>query len=364
MTRGTAGPEGQDPPTKRGRLVIVGTGISAISHFTLETIGHIEQADEVFFHVTNGVTASYVRMLNSNAVDLYQYYGEGKRRRDTYVQMAEALLQAVRKEMNVVGVFHGHPGIFVSATRRALAIAESEGYETELLPGVSSVDCLFSDLRIDPGVLGVQIVNASRVLAGSVSLDLTGNVVLLQVGAVGDHTFSFSGYKHATVSRLFDVLIEIYGPQHKAVHYIAPIFPGVSPVIDEHRLSEYREPNLSTKLGTSLLYLPPKGMLLKELTARQAFRNRDPYGMRERRAVAELKDHQVPVTYRQRRASAQMLLAMLELATDPDAMRQLYDAPAAFVERYPHLETREREAIAARDRKKLRSVTTDATRSL
>ena len=97
-----------------GSLTIVGTGIQAISQITLEAVGYIREADRVFYHATNGVTSSYIRSLNPQSIDLYEYYGEGKNRSITYVQMAELMLREVRRGLNVVGVFHGHPGYFVS----------------------------------------------------------------------------------------------------------------------------------------------------------------------------------------------------------------------------------------------------------
>src|SRR5580698_7802074 len=143
---------------RRGSLVIVGTGITAISQMTLEAIGYIQRADIVFYHVTNGAAATHIRKLNPRAVDLYEYYGEGKKRRITYIEMAELMLREVRRGLTVVGVFHGHPGYFVSPARRSLAIASLEGHETIALPGVSAPDCMFSDLRVDPGVFGCQIL--------------------------------------------------------------------------------------------------------------------------------------------------------------------------------------------------------------
>jgi uncharacterized protein YabN with tetrapyrrole methylase and pyrophosphatase domain len=147
------------------------------------------------------VTAAHIHELNANAIDLYEYYGEGKLRNITYVQMAELMLREVRRGRSVVGLFHGPPGYFVKSGRRALAIAEMEGFETVLLPGISATDCLFSDLRIDPGVIGVQIMKAGHVLRENVSLATDNHVVLIQIGSVGDNTFSFTGFKHTKFDR-------------------------------------------------------------------------------------------------------------------------------------------------------------------
>lgn len=49
----------------------------------------MEKADKVFYVVADPVTEAFIHSKNKNSVDLYQYYGNGKNRSETYVQMAE-----------------------------------------------------------------------------------------------------------------------------------------------------------------------------------------------------------------------------------------------------------------------------------
>src|SRR5271157_2935832 len=107
------------------------------------------------------------------------------------------MLREVRNGKTVVAVFHGHPGILVLATRRAVAIARQEGFSARIVPGVSSVDCLLADLGIDPGVGGLHVLNADTFLRGAATLSTSGHVVFLQVGSVGDSTFSWTRYKQS-----------------------------------------------------------------------------------------------------------------------------------------------------------------------
>jgi len=344
---------------RSGRLVIVGSGITAIAHFTLETIGYLRDADIVFYHANSGVTASYIRDLNPNAVDLYEYYGEGKVRTVTYVQMAEIMLREVRAGLSVVGLFHGHPGFFVQAARRSLAIAKAEGYNTALIPAVSAVDCLFADLRIDPGVFGVQILKASYVLREKTSLSTDNNVVLIQIGSVGDNTFSFSGFKHAKCELLFDKLISIYGEGHDSVYYVAPIFPGFDPVITVRRLSEYRRHSIRQNVHSATLYLPPAGVPFASLVSRQAFKGREPYGEFELDAISALQVHQTPPEYKLRGSTEPMLRAVYELGTHPAAAMGFRDAPEEFVKLHSELTTEEREALLTRDVTKMRVATSN-----
>lgn len=341
-----------------GRLTVVGTGITAICHLTLEAVGQIKNADVVFYHANSGVTASYLRQLNGNTVDLYEYYGEGKVRNITYVQMAELMLREVRAGKSVAGVFHGHPGYFVKAARRALAIARMEGHETRLLPGISSTDCLFADLRIDPGVIGVQILKAGHVLRKKPVVATDNHVVLAQLASVGDNTFSFSGFKHARLDDLFEKLISIYGANHDSAYYIAAIFPGMDPVIEVRKLGQYRDKKNQDAIKAATLYLPPKGVSIESLTEIQAFQNREVYGAFELAAIAELDSHETPEGFKDRGASQPMLRAMAQIGTDP-LFEQLYrEDPEEYVSRHNHLTAAERKALVSRDTGMLRQVTT------
>jgi precorrin-2 methylase len=345
-------------PEVAGRLTVIGTGIAAISHLTLEAVGQIKNANVVFYHANSGVTASYLRRLNANTVDLYEYYGEGKVRNITYVQMAELMLREVRAGKSVAGVFHGHPGYFVKAARRALAIARMEGHETRLLPGISSTDCLFADLRIDPGVIGVQILKAGHVLRKKPVLATNNHVVLVQLASVGDNTFSFSGFKHAKLDHLFEKLISIYGAHHDSVYYIAAIFPGCDPVIAVRKLGHYRDKKNQDAIKAATLYLPPKGIAIESLTEIQAFQNREVYGPFELAAIKELDAHETPAGFKDRGASQPMLRAMAQLGTDP-FFEQLYrQHPDEYVSRHADLTVAERKALVSRDTGMLRQVTT------
>jgi len=337
-----------------GQLVIVGSGIAAISHFTLEAVAYIEDADHVFYHATNGATASYVRKINPRCSDLYKYYGEGKTRRITYLQMTEAIMHEVRNGSKVVGVFHGHPGVFVRATRQAASLAASEGFPVKILPGISSIDCLLADLRIDPSSASLQIIAAGHVLRGS-ELCTSAQVVLVQAGAVGDSSFSFSGYKNAKRVELFERLTELYGSDQEVVYYVASQLPTLEPVIIVRALREYADPEIANGIGTALIYIPPRGMRFDEFRSIQEGRSQG--SLRERklaRALQERNDASSAYIYRQ--ASSPMLEALLRLATSAEDARLYEQSPMDFVSSLNGLTPAEHEALITRDMKEIRAV--------
>jgi len=242
---------------KKGSLTIVGSGIKAVSHLTLEALNYIDNADVVYYVVADPETEMFIKKRNPNSIDLYEWYDDNKLREETYVQMAEIMLQSVRSGKNTVGVFYGNPAVFAAPTHRAINIARSEGYEAKMLPGISSIDCLFADLGVDPAVNGCQIFEATDLLLHNRQVNVDQQLIILQAGSVGDFGFNFNGFNNDKLDVLLDFLIDKYGENHEVIHYIANIFSFQQPLIERMPLSELK--NSKKKLtGISTLYIPPK----------------------------------------------------------------------------------------------------------
>jgi precorrin-2 methylase len=132
--------------TKQGSLLVVGTGFKAGGHLTAEAESAIKNADKVFYGETNSVIVYQIKSLNPNAEMLMDLYGKGKPRYTTYAEMAERIVTAVREGLDVCAVFYGHPGVFAYPSHESIRIARAEGFEAQMLPGISAEDCLFADL--------------------------------------------------------------------------------------------------------------------------------------------------------------------------------------------------------------------------
>lgn len=181
------GASGASPPDpRRGSLTIVGTGISLFVHTTVEALWHMQRADRLFYLVTNEIAEDWIRQLNPAAVSLKDCYGENKPRHQAYEEMVARLLAAVRADNDVCAAFYGHPGVFARPGHEAIRRARWEGYPARMLPAVSSEDCLFADLGVDPGEEGCQSFEATDFLALRRRFDPTSSLILWQVGALGE----------------------------------------------------------------------------------------------------------------------------------------------------------------------------------
>jgi uncharacterized protein YabN with tetrapyrrole methylase and pyrophosphatase domain len=258
---------------QRGSLIVVGTGIRAVGQITLEADGAIREADKVYYVVADPLTANRIRELNGNAEDLYRLYGDNKPRIKTYNEMTDQVVATVRSGLKVCFAFYGHPGIFVNSSHRAISILRSEGYSAEMLPGISSIDCLIADLGIDPSRSGLQMFDATDVLLRNRKLDTTCGVVLWQIGCVGDGGFRFQGYDCRHFPRLVEYLKNFYGPDHNMVLYVAAQYSIVSASIEVIALQELDKAKVT---GISTLFIPPKDNNVTDHTLLRYFQETDP----------------------------------------------------------------------------------------
>ncbi|ALX16839.1 hypothetical protein P350_34985 [Burkholderia cepacia JBK9] len=340
----------------KGRLVVIGSGIKAVAHFTLEAQAHIQQADIVLYAAADPVTDMWIEAQNPNAFDLYQYYADDKARVITYVQMIERIMAEVRAGKYVCALFYGHPGVFVTPSHNAIAIARNEGYDAVMLPAVSAEDCLYADLGVDPSVPGMQIYEATDFLLRRRKVDTTANFILWQVGCIGDLGFKFGGYRNDKFDVLLDYLEEIYGAEHPAINYVANMFAG-PPQIDRHVIGDYRDPDVKAKVsGISTFFIPAKdgiqsdaGMLAKLGLARisEARRNplicdREDYRVLAEIARRNIHNHKVPPGYKYSFASEALYQTLLTLALDQRAQGEFQTNPRAYLDSRAGLTAEER----------------------
>jgi precorrin-3B methylase len=239
----------------KGSLNVVGTGYQIVSQTTPEALSCIQRADKFFF-LADIVTERWLQQLHPNGQSLGDTYAVGKNRWDTYEEMVERLLEPVRNGLNVCAAFYGHPGVCAYAPHEAVRRAVKEGYQARMFPGISSTDCLFADLGIDPSE-GCQLFEASDFLILKRKLDCNVSLILWQICSIGVETY-YPGsevWNPDGVRILMSVLQKTYGSRHKVILYQASTYPVCDALIEEVSLGRLHEAKISS---ASLLYVPAK----------------------------------------------------------------------------------------------------------
>ncbi len=235
-------------------LVIAGTGIRITGQLTLEAVAWMRRADRLFYGVTDPVAEAVVRTLNADAESLFRLYADGKPRAQTYTEMVDEIMASVRQGRMTVAVFYGHPGVFAFPPHEAVRVARAEGYRARMLAAVSAEDCLFADLGVDPAENGCLSLEATDFLLHERVIDTSAQLVLWQVGVLGEPAYRQHGYDASLLPALVEKLSVYYPADHPVVVYEAAMLVGCEP-----RVARVALGSLSRIAMTpiSTLYLPP-----------------------------------------------------------------------------------------------------------
>jgi uncharacterized protein YabN with tetrapyrrole methylase and pyrophosphatase domain len=168
-----------------GSLVVAGTGIKFISHLSTETIAYIKQSDKVIYSLNEPAIEAWIKKNNSNVQSLNFLEHDDKHRIVNYQEITNYIVNEVKKSQHVCVVFYGHPTVFAKSALDAVVQLEKENYFTKILPAISSEDCLFADLRIDPGSHGCQSYEATDFLLRRKKIDPSSHLILWQIGLIG-----------------------------------------------------------------------------------------------------------------------------------------------------------------------------------
>ena len=223
------------------------------SHLTPQARERIATADRVLYLV-DPVAALGIIQLNSSAESLDRFYASDQPRAQIYAEIVEHALAFVRAGEHVCLVSYGHPGVFGDPFHESVRRARREGYPAEMLPAISSEDCLFADLLIDPAASGRQTFDATDFLVHRRRFDPTSALVLLQVAMTGETGLNAEDDRHG-VRVLADVLAQTYGEAHEVFLYEAAVHAIAEPSIQRVAL---RDVAARVSRATTL-FVPPLG---------------------------------------------------------------------------------------------------------
>lgn len=207
-------------------ITVVGLGISCTEHLTPEGDRAIRAANEVLFVDTGVATRAFLEQRCPRVTDLYREgYVEGRDRVHTYHHMAARVVRAAQEHGPVVFAVQGHPTVFCYPPFLVREAAGLLGLSVVVQPGISSLACLFSELMVDPGPLGIQMYEATDVLLRRRPLQPDVPLVLWQVGTLESRIHSGRASGPERFVRFRDHLLKFYPPTHVATAFYASPHP-------------------------------------------------------------------------------------------------------------------------------------------
>ncbi len=209
-----------------GSLALLGTGIKFLSHLTKESIAYIENADVVYYLSNDSIMIEWLENKCNDIESLSRIYFKHASRKEAYSEIDSYLIERVRAGLNICFLLYGHPVVFSQPGMIAIHVLENEGYTVKVLPAISSEDCLFADLRINPGSVGCLSYDATDLLIRNRQLLPTSHLIVWQIASVGYVNHYKEKYGNDYIELLVQKLLTVYPGCHAVAIYIAAKYPG------------------------------------------------------------------------------------------------------------------------------------------
>lgn len=239
-------------------IYVIGTGMRGYQQMTKEAEMAIEASERLYSIHLSDIYGQYIDQLDVEQYDLREHYNEGKDRVDTYEEVADTVLRGAKEADGPVAfALYGHPMVFVSPSRKVINRAEDEGMTVETRPGISSMDCLYVDLQIDPGQSGIQMYEATDLLLREWELNPELPAMVWQIGAVESSIHHKSvDDKPERYKRIREYLQQFYPDDHTVISAQTAIYPTTESKQYEFQLNEFE--SMHDKLNKlQTLYIPP-----------------------------------------------------------------------------------------------------------
>lgn len=236
-------------------IYIVGLGILSSLQVTRETEQTLRLCKTVFFlHPEAKWVQKYLESLCPNVVDLDSCYTEDVLRGEAYKKMVETVFNAAREDAPVALALYGHPMVFVSPSKTILRDAPDAGFKAKMLPAVSSLDCMFVDLEVDPSE-GLMMYECNEMLLYRRSLQPDLHCIIWQPGSVESEVFTKRINRPERFLRLKEYLLQFYPGDHVVTIITCSLNPIVESKVTKVPLGELETKNIQLHAGATL-YIP------------------------------------------------------------------------------------------------------------
>ncbi len=226
-------------------LCILGSGIKSIAHLTIESQEFIKNADVTLHLLNEPIMKEYVEKIATKSIDLQDIYYSVESRKLCYELITNKIIEQLEFHDNVCSIFYGHPIFCVKSAQSAINIAKEKNINIISCPAVSSLDCLFSDLNIDPAEHGMQIYTADDLINQKKIINVKSNLVILQAGFI-----NFDRHVHQSKNHDLNVLVEylmkFYKEDQICTIYEASLYPNIKPLKKKTQMRSLQDNKISS----------------------------------------------------------------------------------------------------------------------
>lgn len=169
-------------------IYLLGSGILSFTDVTLATQDILTKCSTVCYLHDLPSLDRYLQKVCKKAVNLMPiYYRDGRVRNNIYDDIVAHVMELSTQEKPIALLLHGHPLVYSSVSQRLIMRAAEAQKNLVILPGISSLDQIWVDLKLDIATHGVQIFSVFYAIENNISLNSHVGTLLLQTGHALSH---------------------------------------------------------------------------------------------------------------------------------------------------------------------------------
>lgn len=199
-------------------IYLLGSGIYSFLDMTLLT-QHIlmNQCKTLYYLHDLPSLEKYVKKIIPKARNLLPlYYRDGRNRNQIYHDIVDHVVSTKAKLRPVGLLLPGHPLVFSTISQLLISSCKESGLRLEIVPGISALDRMCVNLKLDIATDGVQIFNAATAVIQNIQLNPNVGCFLFQVGSFNHIAARNEVALEEEVRRLQEYLLQFYPVGHKA----------------------------------------------------------------------------------------------------------------------------------------------------
>lgn len=230
---------------------------------TYEVQSIIRQCDYVIYLVNDPAMKRWISENSKKSISLDSLYFGFEQRKNAYDASCYEIIRIALQNESTCFVTYGHPLFLSNLAGNVVAKIENEllPISIDILPGISSLDALFCDLRLDP-IGGLQAYEATDFINKKYSINANSHLILWQIGVVGIHSIIKNEEalvdnieRKRALSLIQGKLMVLYNVNHPIILYVASMYPSVPHERIDTVLGKINSINIP-RLATA--YIPPE----------------------------------------------------------------------------------------------------------
>lgn len=204
------------PPTAQSELFIIGLGVIIPDHVTPQAQRAISQCSRLYSIVQEPARlwVPAAKLDQIEIINALSFYVDGGIRTGNYDRVAREIIQAAQSGRSVGYVTYGNPMAYDRVAHNLVQYAREAGIPVKVVPGISSVDTIMCDLRIDIAP-AIQVYDASWMLVCEMTPKVDVPVLLLQMGNFGSLRAHYKERREgSSLKELIEYLSRFYPLSH------------------------------------------------------------------------------------------------------------------------------------------------------